>query len=193
MVEIMSSVLASHSVKKKLFFSFRQFLIINDPVSTNTKPLNFFSFLNQVPVLFAQTMGGILVIHLCPVRCQTSEFQRSWGQASVLSFSKLIVIFMPIVVCVLHVLHIFILLVVWFWNNEYPIFMVPTVSLVSENMFRIDFSLFLNYQHLKDNGITGLKFDCSVQTCVRKFWELMSTLNCCKVDSVIGDCQKPLV
>lgn len=51
-------------------------------------------------------------------------------------------------------------------NNLYPIFMIPTVSLVFENMFRITFySLLLNYQHLKDNNIIGVKFDCSIQTC----------------------------
>lgn len=134
--------------KKFSSVSFRPFLIINDPMSTNTKTLNFYFFFNQVPVFFAHTMSVILVNCLCPVSCQTSGARRSWGRASVLSFSKFIVIFMPIVVYV-YTSHIFILLVVsCFWSKQ----SVPNFhgsygesGVWKRVQNRVFFSLLLNY------------------------------------------------
>lgn len=65
---------------------------------------HYFNFFHQVPMFFAHIMGASLVKHLCSVRCQNSGAHGSRGQASVLSFSKCIAIFIPVFISVL--LHI---------------------------------------------------------------------------------------
>lgn len=147
---MVTSVLTSHSVKKKLLFCLFQTILNNQWPNVykyeNIKLL--FSFFNQVPVVFAHTMTASFINRLCPVRCQTSGARRSWGQASVLSFSKFIVIFMPIVVYV-YTSHIFILLVVsWFWSKQsVPNFHGPygESGVWKHVQNRVFFSLLLNY------------------------------------------------